>query len=55
MSVELGKYATTVLAAWGISLVLLAGIVVQTLIRNARARRALEAEEARMKGRTHRG
>lgn len=43
--IELGKYAGTVLGAWVVTLALLAGIVVQTLIRNARARRALEKEE----------
>lgn len=43
--IELGKYAGTVLGAWGITLALLAGIVVQSLIRDARARRALEKEE----------
>lgn len=43
--IELGKYAGTVLGAWGITLVLLAGIVVQSLVRDARARRALEKEE----------
>ena len=45
--IDLGKYAGTVLAAYGVSLALLAGIVVQSLLRNARARRALEAEEPR--------
>ena len=45
--IELGKYADSVLAAYGVSLVLLAGIVVQSLLRNARARRALQAEEPR--------
>ena len=43
--IELGKYAGTVLGAWGVTLVLLAGITVQSLIRDARARRALEKEE----------
>ena len=45
--IELGKYADSVLAAYGVSLVLLAGLVVQSLLRNARARRALQAEEPR--------
>ena len=45
--IELGKYADSVLAAYGVSLALLAGIVVQSLLRNARARRALQAEEPR--------
>lgn len=44
---ELGKYAVTVTAAYGVSLLLLAGIVVQTVIANARARRALEEHEKR--------
>lgn len=43
--IELGKYAGTVLGAWGITLLLLAGIIVQSLVRDARARRALEKEE----------
>ena len=43
--IELGKYAGTVLAAYGISLALLIGVVVQTLRANARARRALEEPE----------
>lgn len=42
---ELGKYAGTVLAAYGVSLVLLLGIVWQSLAANARARRALEKQE----------
>lgn len=45
--IELGKYAGPVLAAWGISLVLLAGLVVQTLAAAARARRALDEVERR--------
>ncbi|TRW94849.1 heme exporter protein CcmD [Paracoccus sp. M683] len=42
--IELGKYAGTVLAAYGVSLLLLAGLILQTVAANARARRALEAE-----------
>lgn len=49
--IELGKYAAPVLAAWGISLALLAGIVVQTLAANARARRALDEAERRREAR----
>ena len=45
--IELGKYAGPVLAAWGISILLLAGITVQSLIASARARRALEEVERR--------
>ncbi|HRO15866.1 MAG TPA: heme exporter protein CcmD [Paracoccus sp. (in: a-proteobacteria)] len=44
---ELGKYAGPVLTAWGVSLVLLAGILVQTLLANARARRDLDRVERR--------
>ncbi|MFV0302249.1 MAG: heme exporter protein CcmD [Paracoccus sp. (in: a-proteobacteria)] len=43
--IELGKYAGTVLAAYGVSLVLLIGIVWQSVAANARARRALEAQQ----------
>ena len=43
--IELGKYAGTVLAAYGVSLALLAGLIWQTLAANTRARRALEAQE----------
>ena len=45
--IELGKYAGTVLAAYGASVVLLAGVIVQTLRANARARRELEEYERR--------
>ncbi|MTH79301.1 heme exporter protein CcmD [Paracoccus aestuariivivens] len=45
--IELGKYATTVLSAYGISLVLLVAIVLQTVRANARARRALEEYDNR--------
>ncbi|GLK63331.1 heme exporter protein CcmD [Paracoccus kondratievae] len=44
---ELGKYASTVLTAYGASLVLLAALIVQTVLANARARRALEEHERR--------
>ena len=43
--IDLGKYATTVLMAYGVSLVLIAGLVWQTVAANARARRALEEHE----------
>lgn len=45
---DLGKYAAPVLAAWAISLVLLAALIARSLLRNAAARRALETEEARL-------
>lgn len=43
--VELGKYAGTVLTAYGISLTLLVAVIWQSVVRNARARRALDAQE----------
>jgi len=43
---ELGKYATWVLSAYGISLALLAGIVVLSILQSRRTRRALQAMEA---------
>ncbi|MBD9528226.1 MULTISPECIES: heme exporter protein CcmD [Paracoccus] len=45
--IELGKYANTVMSAYGISLVLLAAIILQTWRANARARRDLEEHESR--------
>ena len=49
--IELGKYAATVLWAYGISLILLAAIIWQSLARNARARRLLEEQEGRKNAR----
>lgn len=43
--IELGKYAGTVLAAYGVSVALLAGLIWQSVAANARARRALEAQD----------
>lgn len=43
--IELGKYAGTVLSAYGVSTVLLIAIIWQSLAANARARRDLEREE----------
>jgi heme exporter protein D len=48
MMPELGKYAATVLSAYGISLVLLAGLIAFSLWRSVRVRRALAEQEARM-------
>lgn len=48
---DLGKYAVTVLAAYGVTIALLLALVVQSLLRNARVRRALEAQERRGSGR----
>ena len=47
MMTELGRHAVPVLAAWGISGALIAGLIAQTLIAAARARRALERVERR--------
>ncbi len=47
MMPDLGKYAFTVLSAYGVSLVLLLGLVVMSLRRSGRVRRALEAQEQR--------
>lgn len=44
---DLGKYAVSVLSAYGATAVLLAGIIGQSLWRNARARAALDDYEAR--------
>jgi heme exporter protein D len=44
---ELGKYATEVLAAYGASLTLLAGLVLLTLRKGRRARAELARIEAR--------
>ena len=47
MIAELGRHAAPVLAAWAISGALLVGLIAQTLIAAARARRALEKVERR--------
>ena len=44
---DLGKYAATVLAAYGSSLVLLIGLVWLTLHQGRKARRAMEVVEKR--------
>jgi heme exporter protein D len=49
MMPDLGKYAGTVLGAYGASLILLIGLVVLTLWQGHRTKRALEAVEARTK------
>ncbi|MDB6177546.1 heme exporter protein CcmD [Paracoccus sp. Z330] len=43
--IDLGKYAGTVLAAYGVSAVLLIGLIWQSVAANARARKALEKQE----------
>ena len=49
--IELGKYSATVLTAYGVSLALLIGIVIQSIRANAAARRALEAQERQSRDR----
>lgn len=45
--IDLGKYTVTVLSAYGAGILLLAGIILQTIAANTRARRALEEQEKR--------
>ena len=47
MMVDLGKYAGTVLGAYGVSLALIAGLVLLTWLRGAKVRRALKSVEER--------
>ena len=47
MMPDLGKYANSVLSAYAVSLLLLAGIIGLSLWRARRVRRKLEAAEAR--------
>ena len=42
---ELGKYATEVLLAYGVSLALLAAIVAMSVIRHRQVKKALEEAE----------
>lgn len=51
---ELGKYAGAVLLAYGLSLVLVIGLIGQSLWRNAQVRRDLATREARLAGRNAR-
>lgn len=44
---DLGKYAYTVLSAYGVSLAMLLGLIGLTLRRSRKVRRALEAQEQR--------
>jgi len=43
--IDLGKYTVHVLSAYGVSLVLLGGLIWQSVVANARARRALQEHE----------
>ena len=45
--IELGKYTQSILIAYGVSLTVLAGLIWQSVSRNARARRALEQQEGK--------
>jgi heme exporter protein D len=47
---DLGKYAVDVLSAYGLSLLLIAGLVAWSFLRSARVRRALDEAEARARG-----
>ncbi|MDH2327634.1 heme exporter protein CcmD [Cereibacter sp. SYSU M97828] len=47
MMPELGKYAGAVLGAYGVSILLIAGLVALSLWQSARTRRALDEVEAR--------
>ena len=46
---DLGKYADTVLSAYGASLVLLVALVAVTILRGRKVRREMETLETRMK------
>ena len=48
---ELGKYATAVFSAWGLSLAALAVLIGLSWVQSRRARRNLEAAEARLRSR----
>ena len=52
MMPELGKYAGTVLSAYGITILLIAGLVIVSASRNAAARRKLDALEKRRRNET---
>lgn len=43
--IELGKYASTVIWSYGVSLALLAGLIWHSVAANARARKDLEEHE----------
>ncbi|KFI32124.1 hemagglutination activity protein [Haematobacter massiliensis] len=51
MMPDLGKYAVSVLSAYGVTFLLLAGTVALTLLRGARVKRRLEEAEERRRGR----
>ncbi len=49
MMPDLGKYAATVLLAYGVSLGLIAALIAASLLRSARLRRALARAEAEVR------
>ena len=49
MMPELGKYAAEVLLAYGVYLALVAGLVLASIRRGRRVKRALEEAEARVR------
>ncbi len=51
MMPDLGRYAVAVLSAYGVTIVLIAGLVVWTLLQDARVRRALREVEDRQERR----
>ena len=50
---DLGKYAPEVLLAYGVTLVLIAGLVLYVWRRSVRIRNALRAVEERQKAKKH--
>ncbi len=46
---DLGKYADTVLAAYAVSLVLILGLVLISVIRSTRVKKQLEAVDKKVK------
>ncbi len=50
---DLGKYAGTVLGAYSACLILIGALVVLSVLRSARVRRALARVELETKGRSH--
>jgi heme exporter protein D len=50
MMPDLGRYAVTILGAYGVTTALLGGLIGLSLWRNNRVRRALEKAEAEMRG-----
>ena len=48
--IDLGKYAVTVLSAYGVTLLMLGGLILWTFIQGRRTRRELALIEARLRG-----